>query len=1052
MATSRTAGRNVRPWLGAAALGVALAWSLLAHAGVRPPLGPRDWALGAVAAAVLALAVHTLLFRVAGPRLALLASRTARRFLIVGALAGGALLIVLLPVRVRHLHTLEITATGQKNPAAAGNEVWLIAFTLPDQSQVPFAEISADPGWGPRLGMLCCYEHSPATLRWSGAVSNAHSFDSPGPQVWDASTRPAYRPSGNRSWYGTRGTAVLRFVTHPYSGMAQIAWNGHVQALDLYSPQRGERRVALPITPKDIARDRRTMFAAMSIDGLGLSVLILALASSATARRNRPALAVVRRSELVATAAMVVIVGAVFGALWQRGLGNLAYHVGHIELDVAVKGADVLPLHLDLANREVVDIPLNLYEHEVHCALQSDEDGHRVGLRGVVDDRTHLHGPDALELDGTGPIEQLPDTGTRPWSVMWMGSDCLRAFSWRWTYENALAHFYVPDGPAHVSLTIDGYAENIELRPNEDGWAYVPLRPRQRPPGLIRYSATLPPVRVSQLRVVPLPGTESCTVGHVTVHIPGVIDVTPPTPAGESNAEAPPELTLTGPLSYSRATALGQVRLIVFGVATGTLGLWAIWRLRGKGRRQDVFRRPCARWEWLVPLAAAGAGLWLQSGLCGAYSRDSMDYISQAITLVETGTLDPALNAHPPGYCLLLAATMFCGGAGVAIWAVHSALLVVGVVAAWHLGRQMGGRIGGALLAIFVGTNPLLLIGSRVLLPDFPLAIACLVWLVVALKWATSKAHWSWLWAAVAAMLWALPMAIKPNAVTLAGIGLIVPYLQEGPIKHRAAGALCFLGVALCVYSIPGIRGETADMVSWGRFWPILQNRFVAFDSREFRPLREHFLASRISVAPHLRPPDFYNRIFTDSRREETKAALAATTAASIRRHPHLVRGVVCRCLRRAYIAPWRVPFYHWPKRYRTADDYATYNEAFATRVRADHRLHPATARFFDMLHTRHPEGTLSWWIFPELHRVSRQWRLVPLTALGLVGLAHAVYRRRGLLVLPAAMNLLLVLPLCAIFVSYDRYFLPAEALLALQAAVGVRALVNIVRRAIRWA
>ena len=103
-------------------------------------------------------------------------------------------------------------------------------------------------------------------------------------------------------------------------------------------------------------------------------------------------------------------------------------------------------------------------------------------------------------------------------------------------------------------------------------------------------------------------------------------------------------------------------------------------------------------------------------------------------------------------------------------------------------------------------------------------------------------------------------------------------------------------------------------------------------------------------------------------------------------------------------------------------------------------------------LFNAHRQDSSAWHAFRWIHAHTREWRLWPATLLAILGVGYALYHRQGLLTLPAAMNLACALPLCLMFLDYDRYFLPAEALLLLQGAVGIRAATELSRAARRRA
>lgn len=119
----------------------------------------------------------------------------------------GAAIGTLLPPAPGQGQQVEVTATGERNPQGKGTEVW-VADVVPGRV---FVE---GPGWERRDGRVSVsWQAQPSTAVLKGA------------------------------W---REGDVLRFNTHPLSGIAELRVAGHTERIDLYSPEPGSVAVALP--------------------------------------------------------------------------------------------------------------------------------------------------------------------------------------------------------------------------------------------------------------------------------------------------------------------------------------------------------------------------------------------------------------------------------------------------------------------------------------------------------------------------------------------------------------------------------------------------------------------------------------------------------------------------------------------------------------------------------------------------------------------------------------------------------------------------------------
>ena len=163
----------------------------------------------------------------------------------VGSLAVGGLLVAVIPVRVAlppSWHTLQIIATGQRNPAAQGSEVWVTAIQKPDGSKIPASELTLTGDWEVRGGVPLSYRNQPASLGWSGALN---------------------------------GDVTLTFVAHQRSGVVQVVWDGHSQQLDLYQDIAGNKMLTVaPATRQPLSALSVGLTAALAV-ALGWLVFVV---------------------------------------------------------------------------------------------------------------------------------------------------------------------------------------------------------------------------------------------------------------------------------------------------------------------------------------------------------------------------------------------------------------------------------------------------------------------------------------------------------------------------------------------------------------------------------------------------------------------------------------------------------------------------------------------------------------------------------------------------------------------------------------------------------
>lgn len=128
----------------------------------------------------------------------------------LGALAGlltGAFLVVVIPSGPPLPHRLEIVATGRKNPASQGSEVWVPAIRDTDGGAIPSSELQLGAGWEVRDGVPVSLRHQPAVLKWRG---------------------------------GAEGDVTIVLGAHPWSGIAAVRLDGFTREVDLYADVPGQ--------------------------------------------------------------------------------------------------------------------------------------------------------------------------------------------------------------------------------------------------------------------------------------------------------------------------------------------------------------------------------------------------------------------------------------------------------------------------------------------------------------------------------------------------------------------------------------------------------------------------------------------------------------------------------------------------------------------------------------------------------------------------------------------------------------------------------------------
>jgi hypothetical protein len=142
-----------------------------------------------------------------------------RRAWLIGASLCAAWLVIAIPISPRlppSRHTLDIIATGQRNPAARGSEVWLQRLERSDGLPLPLTDLQPQGDWEMRDNVWLSYQNQPATLRWQGALE---------------------------------GHLRLILTAHPWSGLVRVIWDGQERMVDLYDPVGTTREITLAVAP-----------------------------------------------------------------------------------------------------------------------------------------------------------------------------------------------------------------------------------------------------------------------------------------------------------------------------------------------------------------------------------------------------------------------------------------------------------------------------------------------------------------------------------------------------------------------------------------------------------------------------------------------------------------------------------------------------------------------------------------------------------------------------------------------------------------------------------
>lgn len=262
-------------WLVSAILGVAMTLSYYARFAEPHLTAALDrWAVLLYFVPLFTVASYFLLFRWLAPRLARVPRRHALRWAAAALAASAVLLALVLPRPTPpQPHQLEVRATGQKSAGAKGSEVWLIGLYPASQQPVSPGEFQHEPGWSIKDGKLVFSGTAPASARWSGAIN---------------------------------GDADLQLVSHPWSGIVEITWDGQTQTIDLFNADADVAR-AIPLSASRLAQRTPYDWLVAFADLLSLGLLLLAAGLGFAALRSEAAWRRGRRGRLLALAALLTL-------------------------------------------------------------------------------------------------------------------------------------------------------------------------------------------------------------------------------------------------------------------------------------------------------------------------------------------------------------------------------------------------------------------------------------------------------------------------------------------------------------------------------------------------------------------------------------------------------------------------------------------------------------------------------------------------------------------------------------------------------------------------
>lgn len=164
-----------------------------------------------------------------------------------GAALAGFLLYLMLPVSTPNFivenQTLEIIATGEKNPAAKAAEVWLHVVQLPDGQKLELKDFKQLGDWSLESGSIAAFRNFPVRLRWQGVQT---------------------------------GEYRLIFGLHPWSGKVAVIWNGAEQVYDLYADPGSIQQISL-VSKTNTPAAYKLLYGLTASLTLGLLIFLLSV-------------------------------------------------------------------------------------------------------------------------------------------------------------------------------------------------------------------------------------------------------------------------------------------------------------------------------------------------------------------------------------------------------------------------------------------------------------------------------------------------------------------------------------------------------------------------------------------------------------------------------------------------------------------------------------------------------------------------------------------------------------------------------------------------------
>ncbi|MCC7105970.1 MAG: glycosyltransferase family 39 protein, partial [Chloroflexi bacterium] len=152
---------------------------------------------------------------------------------------------------------------------------------------------------------------------------------------------------------------------------------------------------------------------------------------------------------------------------------------------------------------------------------------------------------------------------------------------------------------------------------------------------------------------------------------------------------------------------------------------------------------------------------------------------------------------------------------------------VVGIVGAWFVGRQVGGRVGGLLAAVLLTLSPVYLEGSRLALAEVPSIAPALLAIGCALRWRHGGGR---RWLVAMAILGTTAFLVKPMALPVALPLLLLlfrPGLRRSDVLLAAGLAVGFTLLVLLALGPAEVWDQIVNYrlgASEGGQWNFAQN------------------------------------------------------------------------------------------------------------------------------------------------------------------------------------------------------------------------------------